>query len=62
MCCASFLETKDGKKSYDSPPHSKEMARLNKAFGRMHAASTLMNLASLAVAVGYGMVLADRIQ
>jgi len=55
-------ETKDGKKSYDSPPHSKEMTRLNTSFGRMHGASALMNLVGLVVAVGYGMVLADRIR
>lgn len=38
------------------------MMRLNKSFGRVHGASALMNLASLLVAVGYGLVLADRIQ
>jgi hypothetical protein len=25
-----FLETKDGKKAYDPPPHSKEMLKLNR--------------------------------
>lgn len=55
------LETRDGKKSYDSPPHSKEMVRLNKAFGKMHSASALMNLAGLLVLMWYGVELAARI-
>ena len=57
-----FIETKDGKKSYDSPPHSKEMTRLNKSFGRTHSVSASLNLISLLIAVGYGMVLSERIQ
>lgn len=55
-------ETRDGKKSYDSPPHSKEMMRLNKAFGRTHGASALMNLASMLVTMWYGAELATRFQ
>lgn len=55
-------ETKDGKKSYDSPPHSKEMTRLNQKFGRYHGASTLMNMGALLVAFWYGMALSARIQ
>ena len=57
-----LLETRDGKKSFDAPPHSKEMTRLNKAFGRMHGASALTNLFGLIVTLGYGVVLADRLQ
>ena len=56
------VETKDGKKSYDSPPHSKEMTRLNKSFGRMHGVSASLNLVSLFLMVGYGVVLSERIQ
>ena len=56
------LETRDGKKSYDPPPYSKEMTRLNKAFGRMHGVSALTNMAGLLVTVFYGVVLADRLQ
>ncbi|MCJ1261899.1 hypothetical protein MMC22_001768 [Lobaria immixta] len=55
-------ETRDGKKSHDSPPHSKEMMRLNKAFGRTHGASALMNLASMLVTMWYGAELATRFQ
>ncbi|KAL8706927.1 MAG: hypothetical protein Q9201_000087 [Fulgogasparrea decipioides] len=55
-------ETKDGKKCFDPPPHSKEMQRLNKSFGRMHGASAGLNLVSLTLVVWYGVVLAERIQ
>ena len=48
--------------SYDPQPHSKEMTRLNKAFGRMHGASALTNLVGLAVTAIYGVVLAERLQ
>lgn len=57
-----WLETRDGKKSYDSPPHSKEMARMNQAFGRMHGASSLLNLLGLLATVWYGVVLAERLR
>ncbi|MCJ1462471.1 hypothetical protein MMC07_001073 [Pseudocyphellaria aurata] len=55
-------ETRDGKKSFDSPPHSKDMMRLNKAFGRMHGASALMNLVSMLVTMWYGVELAARFE
>ncbi|KAL8727957.1 MAG: hypothetical protein Q9166_005722 [cf. Caloplaca sp. 2 TL-2023] len=55
-------ETKDGKKAYDAPPHSKEMQKLNKSFSRMHGVSASLNLAALAMTVWYGVVLAERIQ
>ena len=38
-CTNIHIETRDGKKSYDSPPHSKEMTRLNRQFGRVHGVS-----------------------
>ncbi|TVY78108.1 putative mitochondrial outer membrane protein [Lachnellula suecica] len=55
-------ETRDGKKSYDPAPHSKEMQQLNKAFGRMHGVSTLVNLGGFIATVWYGFTLAERIQ
>ncbi|PQE12941.1 mitochondrial outer membrane protein [Rutstroemia sp. NJR-2017a WRK4] len=55
-------ETRDGKKSYDAAPHSKEMERLNKAFGQMHGISSLVNMFSLIATMWYGVTLADRLQ
>ena len=55
-------ETRDGKKSYDAPPHSKEMTRMNKAFGRMHGASSALNMVTLLATVWYGVLLAERMQ
>lgn len=55
-------ETRDGKKSYDPAPHSKEMQQLNKAFGKMHGVSSLSNLVGLIAMLAYGFSLADRIQ
>lgn len=57
----ALTETRDGKRSYDSGPHSKEMQKLNKAFGRMHGASTLLNLAALVGTVWYGISLSERL-
>lgn len=54
-------ETRDGKKSYDPPPHSKEMQELNKKFGILHGASSLVNMVSWAVTIWYGFYLADRL-
>ena len=56
------IETRDGKKSYDNPPHSKEMMKLNRSFARMHGASSLLNLAGLLATVWYGVTLAERLQ
>ncbi|EOA90083.1 hypothetical protein ACJQWK_07654 [Exserohilum turcicum] len=52
-------ETRDGKKSYDSGPHSKEMQALNKQFAILHGVSTLINLAGLGAMIWYGGVLAE---
>ncbi|KAL4952579.1 hypothetical protein BDW69DRAFT_19756 [Aspergillus filifer] len=54
-------ETRDGKKSYDPPPHSKEMIALNKKFGRIHGLSSLVNLATLGATVFYGVVLSKQL-
>ncbi|KAI9721871.1 MAG: hypothetical protein M1828_004966 [Chrysothrix sp. TS-e1954] len=52
-------ETRDGKKSHDAGPHSKEMQALNRRFGRLHGASTLINLAGLVATIAYGGTLAE---
>lgn len=54
-------ETRDGKKSYDPPPHSKEMQELNKKFSRLHGISSLVNIVSLVATIWYGFHLAARI-
>jgi len=56
------LEIRDNKKSYDSPPHSKEMTALNKSFGRIHSISLLINFSGLFATLYYGFTLAKRIQ
>lgn len=55
-------ETRDGKKYYDAGEQSKEMQRLNRAFGQMHGVSALTNLVGLGVTVWYGVLLAERLQ
>ena len=57
-----MAETRDGKKSYDAGPHSKEMQALNQRFGRMHGISSLLNMMGSLATVWYGMVLAERLQ
>ncbi|KAI2716624.1 hypothetical protein CBS147354_6892 [Penicillium roqueforti] len=55
-------ETRDGKRSYDPAPHSKDMLALNKKFGRVHGISSLVNLISLVATVWYGAVLSKRLE
>jgi len=55
-------ETRDGKKSYDPAPHSKEMQKLNKAFGKMHGISSLINLVGFLATAWYGVSIAERLQ
>jgi len=55
------LESKDGKKFFDPPPHSKEMQKLNRAFGSMHGASSLLNMAALIATMWYGVIIAERL-
>ncbi|RYO82414.1 hypothetical protein DL764_009614 [Monosporascus ibericus] len=50
----SLQEKKDGKRSYDAPPHSEEMAALNKKFGQVHGISSLLNLVTIISTVVYG--------
>ncbi|KAF7589782.1 hypothetical protein BBP40_003844 [Aspergillus hancockii] len=54
-------ETRDGKKSYDPAPHSKEMVALNKKFSRLHGLSSLINLVCLGATIYYGAVLGKRL-
>lgn len=56
-----LAETRDGKKSYDPAPHSKEMMALNKKFGRLHGLSSLINMVSLAATIYYGAALSKRL-
>ncbi|KAI4204140.1 MAG: hypothetical protein LQ350_001331 [Teloschistes chrysophthalmus] len=55
-------ETRDNKRSYDPPPHSAAMQKLNRRFGIMHGASSGLNLVSLVAIVGYGFTLGGRMQ
>lgn len=47
-------ETRDGKMSYDPPPHSKAMQQLNRQFSMLHGASSLLNLAAVIATAVYG--------
>ncbi|KAI1878082.1 uncharacterized protein JN550_000264 [Neoarthrinium moseri] len=55
-------EKKDGKNSWDAPPHSQEMVALNKQFGKIHGISSLLNMFTLIATINYGFHLAARIQ
>ncbi|EMR68365.1 hypothetical protein MGN70_010983 [Eutypa lata] len=55
-------ETKDGKRSYDAPPHSEEMAALNKRFGQLHGLSSLLNVVTLVATVAYGFHLSSAFE
>lgn len=54
-------EEKDGKRSWDPPPHSQEMAALNKKFGMLHGISSLLNVVNFVATIVYGVTLAGRI-
>ena len=54
-------ETKDGKKSYDPAPHSKEMMALNKKFGKLHGMSSLLNMVGFLATIWYGVGLSARL-
>ncbi|KAB5558501.1 hypothetical protein GE09DRAFT_115683 [Coniochaeta sp. 2T2.1] len=55
-------ERKDGKKSYDPAPHSQEMMKLNKKFGKLHGVSSVLNLTTFIATIIYGITLSTRIQ
>lgn len=52
-------ETRDGKKSWDEGPHSREMEKLNRQFGILHGVSSLVNMVGLGAMVWYGAVLGE---
>lgn len=54
-------EVRDGKASYDPPPHSKEMIALTKRFGRVHIVSALLNATSFVATMWYGVILSARL-
>ena len=54
-------ETRDGKKSYDPPPHSEEMQALNKRFMVLHGASSTLNLIAGVTTLWYGFTLGARL-
>lgn len=58
----THVETRDGKRSYDPAPHSKEMVALNKRFGRIHGMSSLVNMVSFIATIYYGAVLSKRLE
>lgn len=55
-------ETKDGKKSYDKGPHSKEMEALNRSFGILHGISSLVNLIGFLGMCWYGVLLGEGLR
>jgi Domain of unknown function (DUF4149) len=55
-------EKKDGKRSWDAPPHSQEMLALNKRFGMLHGISSLLNLTTFIATIVYGVTLSSRIE
>ncbi|KAF2713048.1 hypothetical protein K504DRAFT_371240, partial [Pleomassaria siparia CBS 279.74] len=52
-------ETRDGKKSYDKGPHTKEMEALNRQFGMLHGVSSLVNLGGFIAMLWYGVLLGE---
>jgi hypothetical protein len=55
-------ETRDGKKSYDKGPHSKEMEALNKQFGILHGVSSLVNMVGFLGMCWYGVLLGEGLR
>ena len=55
------IETRDGKKAYDPPPHTPEMQKMNKQFSLLHGASSLANMAAFLMTCWYGAILAERL-
>jgi hypothetical protein len=52
-------ETRDGKKSYDKGPHSKEMQDLNHRFSVLHGISSSVNLVGFLGMCWYGLLLGE---
>jgi len=55
-------ETRDGKKSYDKGPHSKEMEALNSRFSTLHGVSSLVNLVGFLGMCWYGVLLGEALR
>ncbi|KAF1967143.1 hypothetical protein BU23DRAFT_559584 [Bimuria novae-zelandiae CBS 107.79] len=55
-------ETKDGKKSYDKGPHSREMEELNRRFAVLHGVSSLVNLVGFLGMCWYGVLLGEGLR
>lgn len=55
-------ETRDGKRSYDEGPHSKEMEALNRRFGVLHGVSSLVNLGGFLAMCWYGVLLGEGLR
>ncbi|KAI8936644.1 hypothetical protein NX059_007043 [Plenodomus lindquistii] len=55
-------ETRDGKKSYDAGPHSKEMEGLNRQFSILHGVSSLVNMVGLGAMIWYAGLLGQGLR
>ena len=55
-------ETRDGKKSYEKGPHSREMEALNRRFGILHGVSSLVNLVGFLGMCWYGVLLGEGLR
>lgn len=55
------VESIDGKKAHDAPPHSQRMTELNKRFGKLHGLSSLLNMGALIATIAYGVYLGGRL-
>ncbi|KAF7551604.1 hypothetical protein G7046_g7675 [Stylonectria norvegica] len=52
---------REGKEWYSEGPHSDEMKALNKRFGILHGASSLLNVGTYLAAIAYGFTLGGRV-
>ena len=59
MMLRKHQETRDGKKSYDKGPHSKEMEVLNHRFSVLHGVSSAVNLVGFLGMCWYGVLLGE---
>lgn len=57
----AYIETRDGKRYYETGPKSIEMQRLNSSFNKLHGASSLSNVVGLGAMLYYGFVLAEKL-
>ena len=57
-----FAVKRDGKEWDAEGPHSEEMQALNKKFGMLHGASSLLNIGTFVATVAYAFTLGSRLQ